>query len=146
MNNISKYENYQINNEEEAEVLKNEHENLIDTILLEEDILVNNHQEHINSMVENIKKEMNYLRDVQKPDSDLKEYTMNLTNILQDEINKIKELQKKLENLKNLVVDEEVLAMKLGENNVSIDIDNFEKEEENKNEEKEENKNEEAEQ
>ena len=143
---ISKYENYQINNEEEAEVLKNEHENLIDTILLEEDILVNNHQEHINSMVENIKKEMNYLRDVQKPDSDLKEYTMNLTNILQDEINKIKELQKKLENLKNLVVDEEVLAMKLGENNVSIDIDNFEKEEENKNEEKEENKNEEAEQ
>ena len=143
---ISKYENYQINNEEEAEVLKNEHDNLIDTILLEEDILVNNHQEHINSMVENIKKEMNYLRDVQKPDSDLKEYTMNLTNILQDEINKIKELQKKLENLKNLVVDEEVLAMKLGENNVSIDIDNFEKEEENKNEEKEENKNEEAEQ
>ena len=143
---ISKYENYQINNEEEAEVLKNEHENLIDTILLEEDILVNNHQEHINNMVENIKKEMNYLRDVQKPDSDLKEYTMNLTNILQDEINKIKELQKKLENLKNLVVDEEVLAMKLGENNVSIDIDNFEKEEENKNEEKEENKNEEAEQ
>jgi len=143
---ISKYENYQINNEEEAEVLKNEHENLIDTILLEEDILVNNHQEHINSMVENIKKEMNYLRDVQKPDSDLKEYTMNLTNILQDEINKIKELQKKLENLKNLVVDEEVLAMKLGENNVSIDIDNFEKEEENKNEEKEENKNEEGEQ
>ena len=143
---ISKYENYQINNEEEAEVLKNEHENLIDTILLEEDILVNNHQEHINNMVESIKKEMNYLRDVQKPDSDLKEYTMNLTNILQDEINKIKELQKKLENLKNLVVDEEVLAMKLGENNVSIDIDNFEKEEENKNEEKEENKNEEAEQ
>ena len=143
---ISKYENYQINNEEEAEVLKNEHENLIDTILLEEDILVNNHQEHINSMVENIKKEMNYLRDVQKPDSDLKEYTMNLTNILQDEINKIKELQKKLENLKNLVVDEEVLAMKLGENNVSIDIDNFEKEEENKNEEKEEIKNEESEQ
>ena len=51
-----------------------------------------------------------------------------------------------MENLKNLVVDEEVLAMKLGENNVSIDIDNFEKEEENKNEEKEENKNEEAEQ
>ena len=32
-----------------------------------------------------------------------------------------------MENLKNLVVDEEVLAMKLGENNVSIDIDNFEK-------------------
>ena len=146
---ISKYENYQINNEEEAEVLKNEHENLIDTILLEEDILVNNHQEHINNMVESIKKEMNYLRDVQKPDSDLKEYTMNLTNILQDEINKIKELQKKLENLKNLVIDEEVLAMKLGENNVSIDIDNFEKEEENKNEEKEEKeevKNEESEQ
>ena len=143
---ISKYENYQINNEEEAEVLKNEHDNLIDTILLEEDILVNNHQEHINNMVENIKKEMNYLRDVQKPDSDLKEYTMNLTNILQDEINKIRELQKKLENLKNLVVDEEVLAMKLGENNVSIDIDNFEKEEENKNEEKEEIKIEESEQ
>ena len=143
---ISKYENYQINNEEEAEILKNEHENLIDTILLEEDMLINNHQEHINNMVENIKKEMSYLKDVQKPESELKEYTMNLTNILQDEIKKIKELQKRLENLKNLVVDEEVLAMKLGENNVSIDIDNFEKEEENKNEEKEENKNEEAEQ
>ena len=89
---------------------------------------------------------MSYLKDVQKPESELKEYTMNLTNILQDEINKIRELQKKLENLKNLVVDEEVLAMKLGENNVSIDIDNFEKEEENKNEEKEEIKNEESEQ
>jgi hypothetical protein len=36
--------------------------------------------------------------------------------------------------------------MKLGENNVSIDTDNFEKEEENKNEEKEEIKNEESEQ
>ena len=125
---ISKYENYQINNEEEAEILKNEHENLIDTILLEEDMLINNHQEHINNMVENIKKEMSYLKDVQKPESELKEYTMNLTNILQDEVKKIKELQKRLENLKNLVVDEEVLAMKLGENNVSIDIDNSDKE------------------
>ena len=61
-------------------------------------------------MVELIKKEMNYIHEVDQPGSDIEDYTNNLDKILVKEIQTILNLRNKLSKFHNMLKDESVLA------------------------------------
>ena len=60
----------------------NDHENLIEQILEEEEELINGHRKHIDDVVDLVKQEMTLLNEVDKPGSDVEEYVKNLDEVL----------------------------------------------------------------
>ncbi len=64
--------------EEDLEVLKEKHENLVNQILKEEDELLNCHRKEIDDTVDLVKKEMFLIHEVDKPGSDVDDYIMQL--------------------------------------------------------------------
>ena len=96
----SKYINYSIKNDEEYQEITNIHEDLINKILKEEDNLINEHKMHIDNMVQSIKDEMTRLNEVEKPGSNIEQYTDNLDIILSKEIETIMNL-KNIKLIKN---------------------------------------------
>ena len=107
---ISKYSNYEIKNDEEYKRISMTHEELINNILKEEDIFISEHKKHIDDMVESIKDEMNYIHEVDKPGSDIEEYTTNLDKLLYKEIQIISQLRTKLNKFRIMLNDESALA------------------------------------
>ena len=106
----SKYKGIEIKNDEEYNKLSQIHEELIDEILKGEDEFINEHKSHIDNMVECIKKEMNFIHEVDKPGSDIEEYTSNLDKLLLKEIHKISNLRNKLTKFHIMIKDENALA------------------------------------
>jgi len=106
----SKYKGIEIKNDEEYNKLSQIHEELIDEILKGEDEFINEHKSHIDNMVECIKKEMNFIHEVDKPGSDIEEYTSNLDKLLLKEIQKISNLRNKLTKFHIMIKDENALA------------------------------------
>ena len=109
-NYISKYSNYKIKNDEEYQQISNIHEDLINTILKEEDNFITEHKKHIDDMVNSIKNEMNYLHEVDKPGSNIDEYTSNLDKLLSKEIETITNLKSRLNKFRIMLKDENALA------------------------------------
>ena len=109
-NYVSKYNNYEIKDDEDYRELSEIHEKLINNILKEEDIFIGEHKAHIDNMVETIKDEMKYLHEVDKPGSDIEEYTSNLDKLLVNEIKRITQLRVKLNKFRIMLKDEETLA------------------------------------
>ena len=109
-NYVSKYNNIEIKDDEEYKQLSSIHEELINNILKEEDNFISEHKAHIDNMVESIKDEMKYLHEVDKPGSDIEEYTTNLDKLLSNEIKKIYQLRLKLNKFRIMLKDEETLA------------------------------------
>ena len=109
-NYISKYSNYEIKNDEEYQEISNIHGDLINTILKEEDNFINEHKNHIDQMVESIKDEMNFLHEVDKPGSNIEEYTNNLDKLFLKEIETITNLRKRLNKFRIMLKDESALA------------------------------------
>ena len=109
-NYVSKYNNIEIKDDEDYRQLSSIHEKLINNILKEEDIFISDHKAHIDSMVESIKDEMKFLHEVDKPGSDIEEYTSNLDKLLINEIKKIAQLRTKLNKFRIMLKDEETLA------------------------------------
>ena len=109
-NYISKYSNYEIKNDEEYQEISNIHGDLINTILKEEDNFINQHKNHIDQMVESIKDEMNFLHEVDKPGSNIEEYTNNLDKLFLKEIETITNLRKRLNKFRIMLKDESALA------------------------------------
>jgi len=107
---ISKYSNYEIKNDEEYQEISNIHGDLINTILKEEDNFINEHKNHIDQMVESIKDEMNFLHEVDKPGSNIEEYTNNLDKLFLKEIETITNLRKRLNKFRIMLKDESALA------------------------------------
>ena len=107
---VSKYNNIEIKDDEDYRQLSSIHENLINDILREEDIFISEHKAHIDNMVESIKDEMKFLHEVDKPGSDIEEYTSNLDKLLINEIQKIYQLRKELNKFRIMLKDEETLA------------------------------------
>ena len=66
-------------------------------------------------MVESIKDEMKYLHEVDKPGSDIEEYTSNLDKLLLNEINKISLLRNRLNKFRIMLKDEKTLANIFGD-------------------------------
>ena len=109
-NYISKYKNYQIKNDEEYQKVSNIHEDLINVILKEEDNFITEHKNHIDSMVKTIKDEMSGIHEVEKPGSNIEEYTDNLDKLLSKEIESIMNLKNRLNKFRILLKDESALA------------------------------------
>jgi len=109
-NYISKYTNYEIKNDDEYQQISNLHGDLINTILKEEDNFITEHKKHIDDMVNSIKNEMNYLHEVDKPGSNIDEYTSNLDKLLSREIETITNLKSRLNKFRIMLKDENALA------------------------------------
>ena len=107
---VSKYNNIEIKDDEDYRQISSIHENLINDILREEDIFISEHKAHIDNMVESIKDEMKFLHEVDKPGSDIEEYTSNLDKLLINEIQKIYQLRRELNKFRIMLKDEETLA------------------------------------
>ena len=111
-NYVSKYTKMEISSDEDYQKLSNTHEQLINDILKEEDEFINMHKGHVDEMVESIKKQMNYINEVDKPGSDIMEYTSGVDKLLLDEIRKIEELRGRLGKFRIMLKDEEALSKK----------------------------------
>ena len=61
-------------------------------------------------MVESIKDEMNFLHEVDKPGSNIEEYTNNLDKLFLKEIETITNLRKRLNKFRIMLKDESALA------------------------------------
>ena len=107
---ISKYSNYEIKNDDDYQQISMVHEELINNILKEEDDFISVHKKHIDEMVESIKDEMNYIHEVDKPGSDIEEYTNNLDKLLLKEIQTISQLRTRLNKFRIMLKDESALA------------------------------------
>jgi len=111
----SKYKGMEIKSDEDYNKLSQIHEELIDEILKGEDEFIDAHKSHIDNMVEYIKKEMKFIHEVDKPGSDIEEYTNNLDKLLVQEIKTITNLRKKLIKFHIMIKDENALANLFGE-------------------------------
>ena len=100
----------EIKNDDDYNKLSQVHEELIDEILKGEDEFINDHKSHIDNMVDFIKKEMKYIHEVDKPGSDIEEYTSNLDKLLLKEIQTISNLRNKLSKFHIMLKDESALA------------------------------------
>ena len=125
-NYISKYSNYKIKNDEDYQQISNIHEDLINTILQEEDNFISEHKNHIDSMVKSIKDEMSGIHEVEKPGSNIEEYTSNLDKILSQEIETITKLRTKLNKFRILLKDERALANLFGDDEIILGSDDDE--------------------
>ena len=119
----SKYTNYIIKNDEEYQNISNIHEDLINKILKEEDNFINEHKSHIDDMVQSLKDEMTGLHEVEKPGSNIEQYTNNLDKLLTKEIETITKLKSKLNKFRILLKDESALAKLFGEEEIVIGTD-----------------------
>ena len=133
---ISKYSNLQIKNDEEYQNISQIHEELINDILKEEDEFIIEHKKHIDDMVESVKEEMSYIHEVDKPGSDIEEYTNNLDKILLKEISVISSLRERLNKFRIMLKDESALAVLFDEEDDISASENGYIEKEESNEEK----------
>ena len=62
--------------------LCNDHEQLIEQILEEEEQLIHSHRSHIDEVVSIVKEEMTLLNEVDKPGSDVEVYAKGLDQVL----------------------------------------------------------------
>ena len=122
-NYISKYSNYKIKSDEEYQQISNIHEDLINTILKEEDDFITEHKNHIDNMVKSIKDEMNSIHEVEKPGSNIEEYTNNLDKLLSKEIETITKLKNRLNKFRILLKDESALANLFGDEEIVLGTD-----------------------
>ena len=119
----SKYTNYVIKSDEEYQNISNIHEELINQILKEEDNFINEHKNHIDNMVQSLKDEMTGLHEVEKPGSNIEQYTSNLDKLLTKEIETIMKLKTKLNKFRVLLKDESALAKLFEEDEIVIGTD-----------------------
>ena len=119
----SKYTNYAIKSDEEYQNISNIHEDLINQILKEEDNFINEHKNHIDNMVQSLKDEMTGLHEVEKPGSNIEQYTSNLDKLLTKEIETIMKLKTKLNKFRVLLKDESALAKLFEEEEIVIGTD-----------------------
>ena len=119
----SKYTNYVIKSDEEYQNISNIHEDLINQILKEEDNFINEHKNHIDNMVQSLKDEMTGLHEVEKPGSNIEQYTSNLDKLLTKEIETIMKLKTKLNKFRVLLKDESALAKLFEEEEIVIGTD-----------------------
>ena len=99
-----------------VEDLCNDHEQLIEQILEEEEQLIHSHRGHIDEVVDIVKEEMTLLNEVDKPGSDVEVYARGLDRVLLKKMQIISELREKLLNFYSHLKTEEHMS-KLFERN-----------------------------
>lgn len=101
---------YEANTEEDLMKLCKDHENLIDLILEEEEEVTTSHKEVIDTEIETVKDEMRLLYEVQKPNSDIKQYVETLHSMLEHKIKMMTELKHKVVQFGEHLMQEERLS------------------------------------
>lgn len=76
----------------------------------EEEEVTTSHKEVIDSEVDMVKEEMRLLYEVQKPNSDIKQYVENLHGVLEHKIRLMTELMRKVETFGQHLLQEERLS------------------------------------
>jgi kinesin family protein 2/24 len=90
--------------------LARQHDRLIGTILAEEEELITAHRQHIDTMVELIKEEMQHLNNVDRPGSDVDAYVQGLDRILQLKAQYIGEIRGRVDTFKDHLQQEDALS------------------------------------
>lgn len=98
---------------QQIEKLSNEHEILIQQILEEEDKVVLSHRNHMDIVVESIKRQMFLLNNVEKSGSDIGEYIKDSEKELKDQINNIQKLLSCFANFNSMVNKEAEITQKI---------------------------------
>ena len=89
--------------------LSQEHQELVSTILSEEENLVASHREHIHSMMNLVKEEMAILNRVDMPGAKIDEYVGELGVVLGQKLEEVTKLKHRLETFKLHLREEETL-------------------------------------
>ena len=86
-----------------------DHENLIKIILEEEEELISVHRQHIDDVVDIIKRDMSLLQVVEEPQSDIEIYVNKLDSILLQKMEMIGNVRKRLAHFYRHLKKEEML-------------------------------------
>ena len=95
------------------EALIERHEELISVILAEEEEVVSMHRGHLDEDVENVKREMSLLTDVDKPGSDIWNYVRSVGVMLERKEQLLASMKAKLEQFRSHLEEEEDLSSQL---------------------------------
>lgn len=95
---------------ERYDLLNQDHEKIIETILEDEEKLTGSHRAHIDEAVIVVKDEMELLSGVDKPGSDVEDYALKLDKILLNKIIKITKMRDQLHSFYKNLKTEEVLS------------------------------------
>jgi len=98
--------------QEEAVALQAAHDDLMTSLVDEEDSMINTHRRHIDAMVTGLKQQMEALNVVDQPGSDVEVYTHSLLAALDSQEGRIRGLQDKLRNFKHNLQQERLLSEK----------------------------------
>lgn len=90
--------------------LERAHEELINKILEEEELVIAAHRQHIDEVMEYMKSEMRLLHEVEQPGSAIDTYVTNLDHILVRKIETITHLRNKLAAFQAHLREEEILS------------------------------------
>lgn len=90
--------------------LERAHEELINKILEEEEVVIAAHRQHIDEVMEYMKSEMRLLHEVEQPGSAIDAYVTNLDHILVRKIETITQLRNKLAAFQAHLREEEILS------------------------------------
>ena len=96
--------------------LCNDHEQLIEKILEEEEQLIHSHRTHIDEVVGIVKEEMQLLNEVDKPGSDVEQYVKGLDRVLLKKMQIISDVRERMLNFYSHLKTEEHMS-KLYERN-----------------------------
>jgi len=100
--------------EEEEDELCKQRDDLMDTILEEEEQLITAHRLQIEETMDTVRKEMALLTEVDQPGSAIDQYVEKLDAILRQKMDGILELKSKLDRFKEHLKQEEIMSATIG--------------------------------
>ena len=106
---LQSYDNIAAEYADDIDRICGDHENLIKVILEDEEELISEHRNHIDTVVDIVKQDMALLQNVEEPQSDIEEYVDKLDSILLLKMEHILSLRSKLANFYKHLKKEENL-------------------------------------
>lgn len=100
--------------EEDKQLLDSAHDELMNTILEEEEEVIGAHRQLIDDTMEQIKREMVLLEEVESPGSQIDAYVKELNELLSTKASAIATLQERLSTFDRHLREEEVLSRTTG--------------------------------
>eukprot|EP00201_Polytomella_parva_P011500 CAMPEP_0175068112 /NCGR_PEP_ID=MMETSP0052_2-20121109/17490_1 /TAXON_ID=51329 ORGANISM="Polytomella parva, Strain SAG 63-3" /NCGR_SAMPLE_ID=MMETSP0052_2 /ASSEMBLY_ACC=CAM_ASM_000194 /LENGTH=843 /DNA_ID=CAMNT_0016335103 /DNA_START=194 /DNA_END=2725 /DNA_ORIENTATION=- len=94
----------------ESDVLALRHDQLMDSILLEEESLVSFHRSKLEEDMELMRREMTLLQEVDQPGSEIDDYVSQMTQLLMVKKRSVEELLMRIEAFKGKLKEEEALS------------------------------------
>ena len=111
-------EDSEMSSENNVDEIKKKHEKILNEIIKEEENCVMTHKQHVDSMVEMLKIEMEEINNMQKPNSDIVSYIQRTKQIFNQQIQQIQFMNSKLDQFHQLLIEEDQLANQINiENN-----------------------------